>query len=101
MQYKIKVGINEDGTPKMKSFRALLLTRCQEEFEKGMSVNEELDKLKQAMEDALTVRRGLVYERREWGELKESIREAHAWVLQGLYKERRLFRLYHHGGVCM
>jgi len=72
LQYKIKVGINEDGTPKMKSFRALLLTRCQEEFEKGMSVNEELDKLKQAMEDALTVRRGLVYGRREWGELKES-----------------------------
>ena len=58
MQYKIKVGVNEDGTPKMKSFRALLLTKCQEEFEKDKKDDEELEKLKQAMEEAKTVRRG-------------------------------------------
>ena len=65
LQYKTKVGENEDGTPKMKSFRARLLTRCQEEFEKDKEGDEELDKLKQAMKDALTVRRGLVYGKRE------------------------------------
>ena len=46
----------------MKSFRALLLTKCQEEFEKDKKDDEELDKLKQAMEEAQTVRRGLVVE---------------------------------------
>ena len=39
----------------MKSFRALLLTKCQEEFEKDKKDDEELDKLKQAMEEAQTV----------------------------------------------
>ena len=58
----------------MKSFRALLLAQCQEEFEKGMSDNLELDELKQAMKDALTVRRGLVYGRREWGKLYKELR---------------------------
>ena len=46
----------------MKSFRALLLTKCQEEFEKDKKDDEELEKLKQAMEEAQTVRRGLVVE---------------------------------------
>ena len=46
----------------MKSFRALLLTKCQEEFEKDKKDDEELDRLKQAMEEAQTVRRGLVVE---------------------------------------
>ena len=46
----------------MKSFRALLLTKCQEEFEKDKKDDEELDRLKQATEEAQTVRRGLVVE---------------------------------------
>ena len=46
----------------MKSFRALLLTKCQEEFEKDTKDDEELEKLKQAMEEAQTVRRDLVVE---------------------------------------
>ena len=46
----------------MKSFRALLLTKCQEEFENDKKDDEELEKLKQAMEEAPTVRRGLVVE---------------------------------------
>ena len=74
LQYKIKVGENEDGTSKMKSFRALLLTTCQEEFEKDKEDDEELDKLKQAMKDAPTVRRGLVYGRREWGKLYKELK---------------------------
>ena len=44
----------------MKSFRALLLTKCQEEFEKDKKDDEELDKLKQAVEEARTVRRDCV-----------------------------------------
>ena len=46
----------------MKSFRALLLTKCQEEFEKDKKDDEELDKLKQAMEEAQTVRLAWVRE---------------------------------------
>ena len=61
LQHKVRVGVNEDGTPKMKSFRALLLTKCQEEFEKDKKDDEELDRLKQAMEDAQTVRSGCVW----------------------------------------
>ena len=68
MQYKIKVGVNEDGTPKMKSFRALLLTKCQEEFEKDMKDDEELNMFKQAMEEAKTVRRGSMWSGEVHGE---------------------------------
>ena len=42
----------------MKSFRTLLLAKCQEEFEKDKKDDVELGKLKQAMEDAQTVRMG-------------------------------------------
>ena len=42
----------------MKSFRVFLLTKCQEEFEKDKKDDEELDKLKQAVEEARTVRMG-------------------------------------------
>ena len=45
----------------MKSFRALLLARCQEGFEEKKD-DEELDQLKQAVEEAQTVRRSLVME---------------------------------------
>ena len=83
LQYKIKVGVNEDGTPKMKSFRVLLLTRCQEEFEKDKEDDEELDKLKQAMKDAPTVRRGLVYERREWGKLYKELKRGKCLGITG------------------
>ena len=38
------------------------MTKCQEEFEKDKKDDEELEKLKQAMEEAQTVRRGLVVE---------------------------------------
>ena len=68
MQYKIKVGVNEDGTPKMKSFRALLLTKCQEEFEKDKKDDEELNMLKQAMEEAKTVRKVLMWSGEVHGE---------------------------------
>ena len=45
----------------MKSFRAHLLAICQEGFEEKKD-DEELDQLKQAVEEAHTVRRGLVME---------------------------------------
>ena len=46
----------------MKSFRAHLLTKCQEEFEKDKKDDEKSDQLKQAVQEAQTVRRGLVEE---------------------------------------
>ena len=46
----------------MESFRALLLTKCQEGFEKDKKDDEELDSLKHAVEESQTVRRGLVVE---------------------------------------
>ena len=55
MQHKVKVGVNEDGTVKMMNFRAFLLGLCQDEFERDMNDDEELDNLKHAIDEAQTV----------------------------------------------
>ena len=47
--------VGEDGQPKQKSFRALLLTKCQQEFEKDKKEDEHLEQLKAAVEAAETV----------------------------------------------
>ena len=45
----------EDGQLKMKSFRALLLTKCQQEFEKDKKEDEDLEKLKAAIDSVESV----------------------------------------------
>ena len=55
-QCKVQVGVTEDGNPKLKSFRALLLNKCQEEFEKDKKEDDELEGLKKAIGESKTVR---------------------------------------------
>ena len=47
--------VGEDGQPKQMSFRALLLTKCQQEFEKDKKEDEHLEQLKAVVEAAETV----------------------------------------------
>ena len=54
VQYKVTI-VGEDGQPKQMSFRALLLTKCQQEFEKDKKEDEHLEQLKAAVEAAETV----------------------------------------------
>ena len=54
VQYKVTI-VGEDGQPKQKSFRALLLTKCQQEFEKDKKEDEHLEQLKAAVVAAETV----------------------------------------------
>ncbi len=47
--------VSEDGTKKQTNFRRVLLTKCQQEFEKDKKDDEDRDKMLKAVEDAQTV----------------------------------------------
>ena len=45
----------EDGTKKHTNFRRVLLTKCQQEFEKDKKDDEDVDNMQKAVDDAETV----------------------------------------------
>ena len=48
--------VSEDSKPKSTNFRRMLLTKCQQEFEKDKKDDETLEKMKEEIEKAETVR---------------------------------------------
>ncbi len=48
----------EDGKPKVTNFRRMLLTKCQQEFEKDKKDDETLDKMREEITNAESVSDG-------------------------------------------